>query len=82
MPTELTIVPTFIFHQGTLIYDSDAEFPIQVSYYADGALVEVKMLDESGREIMLRVRDLRRLVREIERHLPSAIEVLKPAKSK
>ena len=74
--TELTTAPTFIYYQGELLSDNDAEFPIQVTYYNDG-LIELKMLDQSGREILIRQKDLKPLLREIERHIPEAEEKLK-----
>ena len=74
--TELTTAPTFIYHQGELMSDTDAEFPIQITYYADN-LVELKMLDQSGREILIRTQDLKPLLKEIERHLPEAERKLK-----
>lgn len=77
MKTELTTVPTFIFYQGQLMADTDAEFPIQVTFWDEGDSVELKMLDDSGREITLSTKHMKRLFKEIERHLPEATKKLK-----
>lgn len=73
---ELTTAPTFIYFQGELLVDNDAEFPIRVTYYNDN-LIELKMLDQSGREILIRQQDLKPLIKEIFRHLPEANRKLK-----
>jgi hypothetical protein len=74
--TDLTTLPSFIYYQGELLSDTDAEFPIQITYYQD-EIIGLQMLDQSGREIVIRARDLKSLFKEIERHLLEAQKKLK-----
>lgn len=75
--TELITVPTFIFNQGELLTDNDSEFPIQVTYWNDGEMVELKTLNYTNESIIIRTKDLKSLFKEIERHLSEATNKLK-----
>lgn len=71
---ELITVPTFTFSQGD-VYDG-AEYPIQVCYYND---TEDKLivLNQEDRYVQFSsIKQLKKLVKEIEKHLPSAITML------
>jgi len=74
--SELTTVPTFIFEQGDVFSgEVDTERFIQVKYWNQGDSVE---LNQAGNEIMIRACDLKKLFREIQKHLPEATKRLKP----
>lgn len=63
---DLITVPTFTFKQGDPF--EGGEYPIQVLYWNDD-MVE---LNQKGNEVLIRAEYLRKLVKEIERHLPEA----------
>lgn len=72
---ELTTVPTFTFKQGEY-NEADFELPIRVEYYIDGLIC----LETEYGSVTIRKENLKKLLKEIEKHLPAAEASLKNRK--